>query len=166
MKNLFFVLLLAFVFLCSECKSSVPADSIKSGDKLIDKAGSLLPEGWQIHIYKNHENENSILLIQNNKEVYVLQENRINAPVSTETEEEHINRIKKNGKLDNPAFFYDLYDKMSDEEIKTIRNYNDSIQQLIYSLPEKYNIKHLLDKFSLSKGQEIYTGKTDEEKKE
>ena len=159
MKKLVFIILIYFIASQSLCYSGVLRDSIIDGDKLLSKIQNLLPAGWSFLNY-----ENNALVIQREELVFVLYENRINAPVSRETREEIDKRIIENGKQWRSKYDIGFYPLMKNEEMESIRKHNDSIQEIINYLPEKYNVKHLLDKFSMSKGEEIYTGKTTEEK--
>ncbi|MCX6165411.1 MAG: hypothetical protein NTU73_11245 [Ignavibacteriae bacterium] len=153
------ILIFALLVMCvTQNFSFAQKDSVIDDDKLLMKVNNILPTGWSMLRL------NDALVIQRDELVYVLFENRINAPVSTETREDVDKRIKEKGKLWRASYVFGFYPKLSDEKIELIKNFNDSIQQIIYALPEKFDIKHLLDKFASSKGEEIYTGITDEEK--
>ncbi|MFA5403773.1 MAG: hypothetical protein WC358_02450, partial [Ignavibacteria bacterium] len=155
-KSLFFFFL--FVLSFSRCFSHISQDSIPDDDKLLSKVKSLLPDGWSILIYEK------VLVIQKEELAYILYENRINAPVSMESREDINKRILAKGKMIVPKYVFSYSPKLKQVEIETIKNQNDSLLQIINSLPKKYNIECLLDKFASSKGGEHYTGTTDEEK--
>jgi len=126
---------------------------------MLMKLKNLLPAGWSIN------SSNDTLFIQKEDSAYVLYENRINAPVSIETRDEINMRIIKNGKCEKPRFIFRYYTKLDSNELATSIVLNIALQKIIYSLPQKYEIEHLRDKFAISKGEEIYVWKTDDEKK-
>jgi hypothetical protein len=132
-------------------------DSIYNNDALLLKVKNLLPAGWSMNSHKD------TLIIQREDSAYVSYENRINAPVSRETRDEVNKRIIKNGIREKPRFVFRYYTKLDSSEIATSKVLSITLQKIIYSLPEKYEIEHLLDKFAISKGEEIYVGKTNED---
>jgi hypothetical protein len=158
MKKLLVIFLILFVLSVSHNFAYAQKDSIIDGDEMLVKTAKLLPAGWTMLGY------DEVLVIQREEIVYVLFENRINAPESMETIEEINKRIIKEGKKTRAKYVFSYCPKLNQMEIETIKNQNDSIQRIINSLPVKYNIEYLLDKFASSKGGEYYTGKTDEEK--
>jgi hypothetical protein len=151
--------IILFFILFASCISQSFSDTIPDDDRMLLKVKNLLPEGWSML------RQNDVLAIQRDELIYVLFENMINAPVSMETKEEREQRIIKYGKQERQKYVFSFYPKLSDGEIEKKKNFNDSINNIIFSLPEKYGIKNLLDKFASSKGEEYYTGKTDEENK-
>jgi hypothetical protein len=134
------------------------SDTIPDDDRMLMKLKGLLPSGWSMI------RQTDVLTIQREELVYVLYENMINAPVSLETKEEREQRIIKNGKQERQKYVFSFCPKLSDDEIIKKKNFNDSINNLIFKLKEKHKVKELLDKFASSKGEEYYTAKTDEEK--
>lgn len=129
-----------------------------TGDLLISKLKEMLPKGWEILSENKGE-----MIIQKDVNIYVLDENRINAPLNIETKEQLETRIKKNGKQVKPHFEFRYYQKPDDEFINSAKNKNDSIFKVIESLPKKYKIEKLRDNFASSKGNDVYRGNTDEE---
>lgn len=159
MKKLSVLFFILFVLSLSQCFPRNMGDSIPDDDILLIKVKNLLPAGWSL--IKN----NDALIIQRDELVYVLFENMINAPVSLESREETEKRIKEKGELKRAMYILSFYPKLSVLEINNIKSHNDSIRNIINLLPDKFEIKDLLDKFASSKGEEVYVGKTDEEKK-
>jgi hypothetical protein len=133
-------------------------DSIYINDESLSKVKKLLPVGWKMI------NTNDTLIIEREDSAYVLSENRINAPESSETRDEINKRIIKYGRLEKPKFIFRFYTRLDSSEMATSKVLSITLQKIIYSLPEKYEIGHLIDKFAMSKGEEVYIGKTSDEK--
>jgi hypothetical protein len=133
-------------------------DSVFNDDESLLKVKKLLPAGWKMI------STNDTLIIEREDSVYVLSENRINAPESSETRDEINKRIMKYGRLEKPGLIFRYYTKLDSSEMATTKELSITLQKIIYSLPEKFEIEHLIDKFAMSKGEEIYIGKTSDEK--
>jgi len=127
-------------------------------DYLLCKVRDLLPPGWQMITHSGGG-----LMIEKNEQVYVLFENRINAPLSTEKKDELEKRIKKNGKKVLPHFEFKCYNRLTDDFLLSAKKQNDSVYTVLNLLPKKYGIEHLRDNFASSKGEMIFKGNTDEE---
>jgi len=134
--------------------------SVDSDSRLL-KLKESLPSGWEMI-----SQIKGVLTIQKEATVYVLFENLINAPANIETKEELDKRIKTNGKQVQPHFEFKYYDRLSDAFIEYAKKKNDSVYTVIKSLPKKYKIENLKDKFASSKGEDIYTGNSDEDKEQ
>jgi len=128
-------------------------------DSVLKKIQSSLPANW------NMSEKNGELIIERNDFVWVLFENKINAPVSRETEQDRIERIKKFGKKTKAQFVFKYEPKWSDKKIQQIKDENDSIYKQIKELPEKHNITYLYNKDLSRKGGEVYIGTNQEEEK-
>jgi hypothetical protein len=97
--NLLFCLIpifLAAVNLSAETASDFKTDAILNGWI------QMLPSGWTI------KQEGDLLRIKRATPVFILFENKINAPVDQETPAEEKERIRKYGKLENPQIVYRL----------------------------------------------------------
>jgi hypothetical protein len=158
MNKISFLFFLISVLSISECYPCTQQDSVPGSDIMLTKVKSLLPKGWSM------SSSNDTLFIQRDDSAYIFYENRINAPVSRESREEINKRIIKNGFRERPGFIIRFYTKLDSSELATSKVLNITLQKIIYALPEKFDIEYLRDKFAMSKGEEIYTGKTDEEK--
>lgn len=148
-----------FLFLVLSGEFSIAQQSrFIDEDYLLVKVKELLPAGWEIFSHIK-----GVIVIQKNEPVYVMDENRINAPVSMETKEELEKRIKTYGKQVKPEFEFKYYNKLTDEYIESAKKHNDSIYNVVNSLPKKYKIENLRDNFASSKGETRFYGNTDEE---
>jgi len=157
-KNILLVLIFTILLFVTDEINAQKNQLVDSDYKLANLKKSL-PEGWEMlsHI-------KGVLTVQKDAVAYVLFENMVNAPKNIETKEELDNRIKKNGKQVKPHFEFKYYDKLSDDYIESARRKNDSVYAVIKSLPKKYNIENLRDKFASSKGEDFYFANTEEEK--
>ncbi|MBI5402220.1 MAG: hypothetical protein HY959_02370 [Ignavibacteriae bacterium] len=156
-KNVcFFLIFGILLFVADEMKAQ--KNPIIDSDNKISNLKKSLPEGWEMFAQIN-----GVLTIQKETIAYVLFENMINAPANIETKEEIEKRIIENGKQVKPHFEFKYYNRMSDEHIESARRKNDSIYALVKSLPKKYNIQHLKNKFASSKGEDIYSANTEGE---
>lgn len=159
MKKLSVLFFIFFIFDISQCYPGTAQDSVPGNDLMLMNLKNLLPLGWSI------SSSHDTLFILKEDSAYILYENRINAPVSAETRDEINKRITKNGKQERPGFIFRFYNKLDSNELATSIILNLAVQKIIYYLPQKYEIEHLRDKFAMSKGEEIYTGKTDDDRK-
>jgi hypothetical protein len=100
-------------------------------DSLLEKLKNSLPKGWTMKI------ENDKLVIKCKEQVYLLYENKINAPKESETSEQREDKFKKYGKLVNSQFVFILKNKLSDKEIEGIKSDNKKIYTSISELQKK-----------------------------
>ncbi len=156
MKRILSVKLFLVVLICGYFINPVSGDEIMNDSKLKEIKMNLSP-GWDMKI------EEGDLIFSSQKDVWVLQENNINAPISLETFEEKENRIKKFGKKMKPMLKYKLEKKWTQEEITAAEKKNDQIYEKIDALPDKYDIRHLFNKFASSKFATELVGETPEE---
>jgi hypothetical protein len=157
MKNIFlkYIFLLLFLFLQTNYGQE-NTFSCKN-DTLLKKFESVLPEGWSIFIKDNQ------LLIERGDSIWILLENKINAPIDFSKREDKIERIKKYGKKNKSRLIYIFEDRWNKEKIVNVNHGNDAIRHEIAKLPEKFMIVHLFNKNLSRKGEEIYIGTTDDE---
>jgi hypothetical protein len=126
-------------------------------DQALLKLSQSLPAGWAVSSDESH------VMIQRSEPVWIMCENRINAPVSRQTEEERIAQIKEIGVQTYPKFVFRLEKKWTSEEMITALKKNRQIQEEMNQLPEQYGIANLLDKFLSSKGEPAYIANSAEE---
>ncbi|HDS09922.1 MAG TPA: hypothetical protein ENN73_06820 [Firmicutes bacterium] len=124
--------------------------------KLAEIKEELAP-GWSMAL------EGEYLVFRGEMDVWVLDENNINAPMNLETPEERENRIKEFGKKTKPELKYKLGKKWTDSEVKEAEEKNALIYDKIDALPEKHDILHLFNRFASGKGSTVLTGDTPEE---
>jgi hypothetical protein len=158
MKKLLISIFIFLVLVLSGGSSVAQQNKLIEEDYLLSKVNKSLPAGWEIFSPLN-----GVIIIQRIEPVYVLDENRINAPKSVETKEDLEKRIKKYGKQVKSIFEFKYYDKLAEENIESAKKLNDSINNIVISLPKKYKIESLRDNFVSSKGEVKFNGNTDDE---
>lgn len=158
MKKLLISIFIFLVLVISGGTSIAQQNKLIEEDYLLLKVNNSLPAGWEIF-----SPTSSIIIIQRIEPVYLLDENRINAPESVESKEDLEKRIKKYGKQVKSIFEFKYYDKLTEENIESAKKLNDSIYIIINTLPKKYKIENLRDNFVSSKGEVKFNGNTDEE---
>ncbi|MDQ7824535.1 MAG: hypothetical protein RDV48_17160 [Candidatus Eremiobacteraeota bacterium] len=126
-------------------------------DPCLSAIAAALPAGWKLWIDEDR------LMVERSDPVWVLAGNRINAPA--EKPEEREARIRKYGKKALCGFIFRLEPRWSAEKLKSITAQNDKIKEALKALPEKYGIIKLYDAALSRKGEPVYAGKTEEEKK-
>lgn len=85
--------------------------------------------------------------IEKKDSVWVLFENKINAPVDRKTQEERIRDIKKHGIKTMAQLVFRCENKWDKTKLAAVTNHDDSINNIIGILPGKYNISKLDHKF-------------------
>ncbi len=152
-RDLVFIILLILTLTITGCHAM---ETFK--DKNLDLINRELPDKWFMTIQENK------LIFKCDKEIWVLMENRINAPINRETAEEREARIKQYGKKHTPQIVYRLENKWDKEKIEFVNKKNDNIWDQIDKLPDKYKIRELYNKFARSKRPAAFTGNTEDEK--
>ena len=93
--------------------------------------------------------------------IYILLENRINAP--SEPAEKLAERIQKFGTMGVAKIIYRYEPKWTKEAIEKVKKNNAYILEQIQNLPQKYNIQHLYDKSLSTKNKNIYVPTNEKE---
>jgi hypothetical protein len=141
-----------FFFACAE-------DNMITQDSVLAKIKGLIPENWKMKIVEDN------IVFEREGDTWVLFENRINAPLSLDTDESTAIRIKNNGTRTRTIVKYRYKTKWSKAKIvEAVRN-NNKIRDRISKLIQSYSIEHLYDKFASSKGGEYFSQGTTEEQK-
>lgn len=154
-NTILFVLILSCILLNSNDRTK--SMSIEN-DFFIESIKRKLPKNWTVKI------EDNKLIFERKGEIWIKQENKINAPINPKKEKDSLESFKKNGikaKCQMTLRFekrnsIDIYFNKIKENITT----RDSINKL----PSKYNIDKLIDPNLSRKGEPFYIPKTDEEK--
>jgi hypothetical protein len=133
--SLFTLLISTNLFIQQIKKTTNPewklAGQSQENDSILEKLRKSLPKYWIL------KTENQQLVISFTEKVYVLYENKINAPLNTETPQQKEERFKKYGRLINPQFVFDLKKKLTRKEIDLIKSENNKIYTAISELQEK-----------------------------
>jgi|WetSurMetagenome_2_1015567.scaffolds.fasta_scaffold226266_2 hypothetical protein len=116
-----------------------------------------IPKNWVFTADSNH------FTITCTDTVWVLDENRINAPF--EKKEDQIARIKNNGKRIVPEIVLQYVNKWTPDQIQQANIHNAIYDDEIHKLPKKLNIECLRDKKLSGKNATIYTPTNEQEKK-
>jgi len=134
--------LFTFVFLLTPPPAPPPAVtpapppaafSIPSDAALV-KLQSSLPQGWTMKITGDQ------LVIQSMADVWVLFENRINAPDNRESEAQRIARIIKHGKKMPSSITLRLEKKWSAARLDAARKHNQELQKKVAALVVKHGL--------------------------
>ncbi len=104
-----------------------------------------LPAGWRVL------RQGDQLVFERTTPVWVLPENRISAPVSTETAAERSARIRKHGKLVRPRFAFRLEPRWSAARLARVTRENAAVSRSLAALGRKHGITPLLDQVAHSK---------------
>jgi len=115
-----------------------------------------LPSGWAF------TEANGNFIIYRKDSVFVLNENRINAPF--ENEEIRIKRIKENGVKTQAEIIIHYENKWDFLKIQEAQLKNAAIRDEISKLPEKLKIATLLDPKLSRKNNPVYTARNEKEK--
>jgi hypothetical protein len=103
----------------------------QENDTILEKLKKSLPKNWIL------KTENQKLVISCTEKVSVLYENKINAPINTETLQQKEERFKKYGQLINPQFVFIMKKKLSRKEIDGLKSGNNKIFAAILELQKK-----------------------------
>ena len=129
-------------------------------DEKLSQLKKELSQGWSIS-----ETDKKII-IEYKDEVWVLFENKINAPISRRSKEEEIQRIKEFGKKQKARFVFRKELKWNKEQYKKVEEENQAIRlKAFQELPEKHQIESLYSKALSRKGLDTYVAKTGDDQK-
>ncbi len=129
-------------------------------DALLKKLQSSLPANWSLLV----EGEDS-LIVRRKGTVWVLFENRINAPMNLESEEERAKRIQTHGKETACELAFRCEPKWNPEKIRQAEAQNQAIAEQLGKLQEKHDVARLLDQRLSRKRDEFFRPTTPEEVK-
>jgi hypothetical protein len=128
-------------------------------DGALKEVGKKIPPGWTISVERNR------LVIARKDPVWVLLENRINAPgFPLESAADLDARIRKNGQQGTCRLVFRLEERWTKARWSEARLKNEGIEAAIAALPAKYGIVHLYDSALSRKGEPTYVGRSEEEK--
>jgi hypothetical protein len=97
-------------------------------DRLLDTLSRTLPEGWSLVL------TGDTLTIARREPVWVLSENRINAPMSRETADERSRRIRAHGERSACRLVYRLDERWTDGQLADVRAANAEIDSSVAAL--------------------------------
>jgi hypothetical protein len=126
-------------------------------DGIINILIDYIPAGWKF------SEDSGTFVFQRNDSVFELTENTLNVPF--EKMDDRINRIQANGKKTVSKIVIKYEDKWDFLKVQEASLNNTSVYNEIRLLPEKYQITVLKDPVLSSKGNFVYTPKTDADKK-
>jgi hypothetical protein len=101
--------------------------------------------GWRAFV------EGDRLIVQRDAPVWVLGENRISAPVSTESAAERSARIRKHGKRVSPRFAFRVEARWSAARVARVTRENAELGRRIAALGKRHGIQPILDQLAYSK---------------
>jgi hypothetical protein len=164
MKTQSFKLLITLVYILlfiHQIKAQYSEEEIvKKGyttDGIINILIDYIPAGWKF------SEENGYFIFQRNDSILELTENTLNVPF--EKKEDRIKRILENGKKTVSKIVIKYEDKWDFLKVQEASLNNASVYNEIRLLPEKYQITLLKDPILSSKGNYVYSPKTEADKK-
>jgi hypothetical protein len=158
MKKIIFIISTILLFLPSGYSQGVTRTVIGK-DTAYQKLIKEIPPGWSVSVNKD------FLTIEKKEPVWILAENKINAPLNRESEAERIQRIKKYGRLSKTKLVFLVTEKWDQPRVRKAEKHNREINRRILTLPKKYNIEKLYDKSLSRKGTEYFIGNNPSDEK-
>jgi len=131
----------------------------RQDDLALRKVEGSLPAGWVMYT------EEDRLVIKRREPVWILNENRINAPVSFESSSERDDRIRKKGRQGYARLVFRIEKAWTAEKMRCAAVTNEAVTADLKALPGRLGLEKLVDESLSRKGDTVYTGKTDDEKK-
>jgi|GEM_PF-1174949 len=131
----------------------------RQDDQALRKVEASLPAGWVMYT------EEDRLVIKRREPVWILNENRINAPVSLESSSERDDRIRKKGMKGYARLVFRMEKLWTPEKLRCAANTNETVKADLKALPGRHGVEKLVDKSLSRKGETVYRGRTDDEKK-
>ena len=126
-------------------------------DRTLRALRDSLPAGWRLLTPGDR------IIIERIEPVWVLWENRINAPESTETEAERVARIQRYGKRVNSRILYRAEAGWSQDTLRATREHNKRIAAKLSQLPDRHGVRHLIDASMHRKNNDPRIGAAPEE---
>ena len=123
-----------FIFVLSLAISpiiNIEAEDMLRNDAYLQQLKTQLPAGWLMKI------DYELLQIVARQDCYILFENKINAPLSRETELQRRERFEKYGEKTHASFTYRLLKKRSKELFLNDITYNHELLEQIRKLEEQ-----------------------------
>ncbi|MHC9542502.1 MAG: hypothetical protein AB9903_23590 [Vulcanimicrobiota bacterium] len=131
----------------------------RQDDQVLRKVEGSLPAGWVMYT------EEDRLVIKRREPVWILNENLINAPVSFESSKERDDRIRKKGRQSYARLVFRMEKAWTPEKLRCAAVTNEAVMADLKALPGRFGVEKLMDESLSRKGDIVYTGRTDDEKK-
>ncbi|MGV8121654.1 MAG: hypothetical protein AB2L14_17985 [Candidatus Xenobiia bacterium LiM19] len=131
----------------------------RQDDQALRKVEGSLPAGWVMYT------EGDRLIIKRREPVWILTENRINAPVSSESSNERDDRIRKKGSKSDARLVFRMEKAWTPEKLRCAAITNETVKADLKALPGRLGVEKLMDESLSRKGEAVYKGRTDDEKK-
>jgi len=150
-------LTILFVIALSACtKAQTPDTSFNyKDDFILAKIISALPQGWT---FSEKAGE---FIIERTDSVIVVNREQLQIPANRKISEDTISKF---GYRSKSMIVYAYTPRWTFEQKSKINSNNTQIYQQLKKLPAKYKITGLLDRTKSSRGNDVYTGKTEAEK--
>lgn len=113
-----------------------------------------IPDGWSV------EWQSDTLIFKRQGDVYSLYENKINAPVSYETDEEFGERVKAHGSKIEAKVIVKLYHRWTPEKFAEANTHNNRIISKVLELQNDYDILRLRKESPHSKAGYFFVPET------
>ncbi len=126
-------------------------------DYVLHKIIPALPQGWT---FSQKPGE---FIIERNDSVLAGDKRQMKIPTNQKIPDDS---IFKYGYKTKSIIVFNYDSRWAYEKTLKVNSNNTQIYQLLKMLPEKYKVTKLLDKSKSTRGNNVYTGKTDEEKKQ
>jgi hypothetical protein len=126
-------------------------------DYILRKIIPALPQGWT---FSQKPGE---FIIERTDSVLAADKRLLKVPANQKISDD---TVLKYGIKTKSIIIYKYDARWTYEQTLQANSSNTQIYQLLKKLPEKYNITNLLDKSKSTRGNNVYTGKTEAEKKQ
>ncbi len=130
----------------------------KSSDFMLENVFSHMPEDW------TYSTVETLLTIHCETPVWIIHENKLNAPIDILSEKRDQEYFMKYGKQIYPEIVFKIVRKQEIPGVKKMISDNDKIRNEIDKLPYSMNIDHLIDRHLSSKGTIFFKPVTENEK--
>lgn len=155
MKTKLFLILFVVTFFAAKSQTSDTSFNNKS-DLILSKIIKSLPKGW------NYTAKSGELIIEKKDSVIVAGKALLGFAANKKIPQD---TVLKYGHKSKSRIIYKYTDRWTTEQTMTASSNNTKIYQQIKESPVKYKITNLFDNAKSSRCENVYTGKTDEEKK-
>lgn len=150
------ILAISFLIAFSTISNAQVADSLINEDVILSKIIKSIPKGWVFEVKKDQ-----FIFIKSDS-VIIASKKQINYPM---TKKIPYDTIIKYGSKTTSYIAYKFDKRWTTEQTMAAYSNNTKIYQKLKELPKKYELTLLYDKTLTTRGNVVYTGKTDDEKK-
>jgi hypothetical protein len=155
MKTKLFLLFFFLIFISSINAQSIDTSKSYLNDNILNRIIPALPQGWSFY------DKTGEFCIELADSVLIADKSKLNVANNKKIQDDSI--IKFGFKTKSMITFR-YESRWTYEQSMKAKSSNLQVYQLLKKLPEKYKITSLLDKTKSTRGNNVYTGTTNEEK--